>query len=118
MAVLWLCFLTEIDSNTYQVPEELEENPEINKALEELKVTAFTEEELRAYDKFWDDVRVERILVYDNFQKGFKEGIEKGETRKSLAIAKNFLSLGMLPEQVAKGTQLPLNVILSLADEK
>lgn len=70
MAVLWLRFLTEINSSTEQVPEELTENPEISKALEELKVTAFSEEELRAYDKFWDSVRVEKTLQHDSYKKG------------------------------------------------
>lgn len=78
MTVLWLRFLTEIDTNTEQVPTELKENPEIQKALEELKVTGFTEEELRAYEKLLDNIRVERTLQQDSYEKGVEEGMEKG----------------------------------------
>ena len=78
MAVLWLRFLTEINASTDQVPEELTENPEINKALAELKVTAFTDAELRAYDKALDNIRVERTLLNDRYKKGMEKGMEKG----------------------------------------
>jgi len=120
MAVLWLRFLTEINANTTEIPAELTENPEISKALEELKVSGFTEEELRAYDKFWDGVRVEKSLQHDSFQEGkaegmeegiakgkaegMEEGIAKGEQQKSLSIAKNLLKMGMTIQQVADAT--------------
>lgn len=60
------------------LPTELKENPEIQKALEELKVTGFTEEELRAYEKLLDNIRVERTLQQDSYEKGVEEGMEKG----------------------------------------
>ena len=106
MTVLWLRFLTEIDTNTEEVPAELEESPEIHKALEELKVTGFTEEELRAYEKQLDNIRVERTLQQDSFEKGIEKGIEKGETRKSLSIAQNLLTMGMPISQIIQATGL------------
>ena len=78
MMVLWLRFLTEINSNTQEIPADLLNNPEIEKAVEELKISGFTEAELRAYDKFWDSVSVERTLLDDRFQKGVKQGKEEG----------------------------------------
>ena len=102
MAELWLRYLTEINANTDQVPAELRENPEINKALEELKVTAFTEAELRAYDKALDSIRVERTLLNDRYQKG----IEEGEIRKSIAIAQNLLTIGLPIAQIKRATGL------------
>ena len=122
MAVLWLRFLTEINSSTDQVPAELTENPEINKALEELKVTAFTEEELRAYDKFWDSVRVEKTLQYDSFQKGMEKGMAegiaegelKGQNKEKLAIAQKMLSAGLPDLQVMQFTGLSQEQIESL----
>lgn len=51
--------LTEINSNTQEIPTDLLNNPEIETAVEELKISGFTEAELRAYDKFWDSVSVE-----------------------------------------------------------
>ena len=78
MMVLWLRFLTEINSNTKEVPSDLLNDPEIGKAVEELEISGFTDAELRAYDKFWDSVSVERTLLDDRYQKGMEKGMEKG----------------------------------------
>ena len=78
MMVLWLRFLTEINANTQEIPSDLFRDPEIGKAVEELKISGFTDAELRAYDKFWDTVRVEKTLQYDSYQQGMEKGMEKG----------------------------------------
>ena len=78
MMVLWLRFLTEINTNIQEVPSDLLRDPEIGKAVEELKISGFTDAELRAYDKFWDSVSVERTLQYDSYQQGMEKGMEKG----------------------------------------
>ena len=130
MMVLWLRFLTEIDSTTTEVPSDLLADPQISKALEEVKVSAFTEEELRAYDKFWDGVRVEKTLQHDSFQEGKAAGLAEGkaeglaegerkgraegELSKSLAIAKNMLASGMTETQVMQFTGLAQEQIAPL----
>ena len=58
MMVLWLRFLTEINSNTKEIPSDLLNDPEIGKAVEELEISGFSDAELRAYDKFWDSATV------------------------------------------------------------
>ena len=99
MMVLWLRFLTEINANTQEIPSDLLRDPEIGKAVEELKISGFTDAELRAYDKFWDSVRVEKTLQYDSYQQGMEKGMAKGEevgkSQRSIEIAKNMLSKGM-----------------------
>lgn len=102
MAILWLRFLTEINSNTREAPSELLDNPEINKALEEVEVTAFTEDELRAYDRFWDTVRTEKTLQHDSYQEGRAEGRAEGELYKAKEIARNMLSLDIPIATIAK----------------
>ena len=89
--VLWLRFLTEINSNTKEIPSDLLNDPEIGKAVEDLEVSGFTDAELRAYDKFWDSVSVERTLLDDRYQKG----IEEGMSQRSLEIARKMLAKGM-----------------------
>ena len=110
MAVLWLRFLTEIGADTKTPPKDLVENPEISKALEEVEITAFTEEELRAYDKFWDVVRTEKTLQVDSFDegmaKGKAEGRAEGELAKSLDIARKMLASGLPASQVMEFTGL------------
>ena len=103
MMVLWLRFLTEINANTQEIPSDLLRDPEIGKAVEELKISGFTDAELRAYDKFWDTVRVEKTLQYDSYQQGMEKGMEKGmakgeevgKSQRSIEIAKNMLAKGM-----------------------
>jgi predicted transposase/invertase (TIGR01784 family) len=95
MMVLWLRFLTEINSDTKEIPADLLNDPEIGKAVEELEISGFSDAELWAYDKFWDSVSVERTLIDDSYQKGIEKGIEKGMNQRSLEIARKMLAKGM-----------------------
>ena len=60
--------------------------------------------------------RNEGILVglERGLERGIERGIEQGAHQKALETAQNLLSMGFSPEQVAQGTNLPLDVILSL----
>lgn len=98
MTVLWLRFLTEINDKTQEVPAELLESPEISKALEEVKISAFTAEELRAYDKFWDRVSSEKTLMEGRY--------DEGKQDKTLEIAQNLKSAGMDVDTICKMTGL------------
>ena len=70
---------------------------------EELEISGFSDAELRAYDKFWDSVSVERTLIDDSYQKGkekgkeegIAEGMEKGMNLRSLEIARKMLAKGI-----------------------
>ena len=73
MQVLWLRFLTEIDEKTKVVPAELLENAEVNEALEIVERAAFTDEEMWAYDKFWDRVSTQRTFEEEIKQKALRE---------------------------------------------
>ena len=114
MMFLWLRFLTEINSNTKEIPADLLNDPEIGKAVEELEISGFTDAELRAYDKFWDSVSVERTLLDDRYQKGKEEGRAEGKeegraegmSQRSLEIARNLLSLGLPVDQITQATGL------------
>lgn len=78
MHVLWLRYLTEIDSESRSVSQDLLDNPEIGKAVQQLEESAFSDAQLWGYDDFWDAVRVERTLVSDAERKGMEQGMEKG----------------------------------------
>ena len=121
MMVLWLRFLTEINSNTKEIPADLLNDPEIGKAVEDLEVSGFTDAELRAYDKFWDSVSVERTLLDDRYQKGmetgFEKGMEKGMSQRSLEIAKKMLAKGMDEASIMDMTGLTAEEIKLLKAE-
>ena len=104
--------------------DELIQQQQYLPTTEELEISGFTDAELRAYDKFWDSVSVERTLIDDSYQKGMEkgkeegiaEGMEKGMNQKALEIAKNMLEMGLSAEQVAKATQLSLEIIKNLSN--
>ena len=65
---------------------------------------------------------------YDGYEEGFDEGreaglqvgiqqgIEQGAYETKLETAKAFLSMKLSPEQVAHGTNLPLDVVIKLME--
>ena len=106
MQVLWLRFLSEIDGNTKEVDEELLSNPDIKKALDIVEKSAFSEEQLYAYEKFWDGIRVERAFINDAVEKGEKMGIEKGRKIEIHQMAKKLKTKGLGIEDIVELTGL------------
>ena len=98
--------------------DELIQQQQYLPTTEELEISGFTDAELRAYDKFWDSVSVERTLLDDRYQKGMEEGMEKGRAEgkheANTETAQRLLAMGISAEQVAKATQLPLEIIKNL----
>ncbi len=119
--VLWLRFLTEINSNTKKIPSDLLNDPEIGKAVEELEISGFSDAELRAYDKFWDSVSVERTFIDDSYQKGMEkgraEGRAEGMNQRSLEIGRKMLANGMDEASVMDMTGLTAEEIKLLKAE-
>ncbi|MBR0180053.1 MAG: Rpn family recombination-promoting nuclease/putative transposase [Prevotella sp.] len=106
MAVLWLRFLTEINKNTEEVPQELLENDEIREAIELVQESAYTREQLMGYDLFWDAVRVDREKATEaerRYKAGLKEGIEETARRmksKGYAVEDIAEITGMTAEEI------------------
>ena len=96
--------------------DELIQQQQYLPTTEELEISGFTDAELRAYDKFWDSVSVERTLLDDRYQKGMEEGMEKGKHEANTETAQRLLAMGLSAEQVAKATQLPLEIIKNLSN--
>ena len=110
MQVLWLRFLTEIDENTREVPEELLENPDVKRAVEIVEESAYSEAEMYAYDKFWDAIRVEQAFV-DEAEIRFNIGIDKGKQD----TARKLKSMNVMTiEQIAEATGLTTEQIKAL----
>ena len=65
MQILWLRFLTEIGADTRQAPQDLLDDPHVNKALGILEESAYSKAEMYAYDKFWDQASVEATYQRD-----------------------------------------------------
>lgn len=114
MHVLWLRYLTEIDENTRQVPQELLDNPEVNKAVIALEESAFTDAQLAGYEKFWDIISVEKTLYDSAMRRGMAEGQARGKAEEQRLIAANFKKQGVAFELIAQCTGLSLEEITAL----
>ena len=105
--------------------DELIQQQQYLPTTEDLEVSGFTDAELRAYDKFWDSVSVERTLLDDRYQKGMEEGMEKGRTegieegmsQRSLEIARKMLAHGMDETSIMDMTGLTAEEIMLLKAE-
>jgi len=53
MQVLWLRFLSEISEKTTTIDSDLLEVPEIQEAVSLAQESAYTREELEAYESYW-----------------------------------------------------------------
>ena len=113
MQVLWLRFLTEIGEDTKEVPEELIENAEVKQAIEIVEESAYTDEELAQYDKFWDAIRVEQAFV-DEAEIRYGIGIKKGVKDANLNNARKMKAKGYAVEDIAEITGLTAEEINAL----
>ena len=83
-------------------------------------------EELKTIEMGFTDYIAARQKEFDwfrqgkeqGFEAGLQQGLEQGQERgahqNKLETAKNLLSMGLSSEQVAQGTNLPLDVVQGL----
>ena len=135
LQVLWLRYLTEIEDETESLPADLLENPEVKEAIEYLRESAFTLEELEVYDKYWDQVSSEKTLMADAHETGLEKGeqigvkkgeqigLEKGEQiglEKGVQLTLSIIRLyneGMKADVIAKEINQPVEVVLQVLTE-
>ena len=122
MTVLWLRFLTEINEETIDAPQELLDNPATSKALQAVEQSAMSKEEMWAYEDFWDKLGAERLLFVDSnkisrekgraegraegLAEGIAKGIAEGQMKEKIATARNLLAMNMPPDAIMKVTGL------------
>ena len=86
--------------------------------VEELKTieVGFTDY-IAARQKEFDWLRQGKEQGFEaGLQQGLEQGQERGAYQNKLETAQNFLSMGLFPEQVAQGTNLPLDVVMNLVE--
>ncbi len=127
MQVLWLRFISELNEETREVPQEWLEVPEIQEALTLAQEAAYTPEELASYETYWDSVSTQKSYVHDaekkgieegmakGIEKGREEGMVKGIEKGKLEVAKNLLAQGLDINMVSKATYLSVDKIERLA---
>ena len=113
----WLYALKNLYKLT-QRPKELCDKV-FDRLFEEAEIAKFTPQEMREYEASKMAYRDIKNCIDTAKQEGLAEGIELGRkicmelgmNQKAQDIAKNMLAMGLSAEQVAKATQLPLDII-------
>ena len=84
--------------------------PGLQKALERLKITQMTEQEVKEYKDYQFNQRFEENVIeaarYRGEQEGYEKGIEKGRKEEKLEIAQKMRTLGMDPAVIAQLTSI------------
>jgi predicted transposase/invertase (TIGR01784 family) len=122
LQVLWLRYLTEIKDGTNEIANELLSEPEVEEAINYIQESAYTEEELEYYDRYWDSIQTEKTFyeaakregMEEGIEEGRKEGrkegiekgIEKGRKEEKIEIAKKCLQKGMDISEIIELTGL------------
>ena len=87
-----------------------------HRLFEEAEIAKFTPQEMREYETSKMAYRDIKNSVDTAKREGLAEGIEIGMNQKAQDIAKNMLAMGLSAEQVAKATQLSLEIIKNLSN--
>jgi predicted transposase/invertase (TIGR01784 family) len=114
VTALWLQFLKDIKDKSTMIPEELLEVPQIAEAVEALKESSYSPEELEKYEKYWDILRTQQTFVNDARREGKLEGEKKGERKKATYIAQKLINRGFANGDIADITALGIDEIEAL----
>ena len=88
------------------------------------EIAKFTPQEMREYETSkmaYRDIKnsvdtAKREGIAEGMEKGMKQGMEKGKHEANTETAQRLLAMGLSAEQVAKATQLPLEIIKNLSN--
>lgn len=111
---LWLRYLTEINEKIRKAPQELMENPDISKAIEQVEESNFTPAQLRGYDKFWDTVSTAKMFLSsarkerlkEVYKRNYEEGYKEGRLLSALETARKMKAKGYSADTISELTGL------------
>ena len=84
------------------------------------EIAKFTPQEMRKYETskmaYCDIKNSVDTAKREGIEIGMKQGMEKGKHEANTETAQRLLAMGLSAEQVAKATQLPLEIIKNLSN--
>jgi predicted transposase/invertase (TIGR01784 family) len=119
LGILWLRFLSDIEAFMKTNLVENLESSEIRKAIELSEESAYSKEELESYERYWDQVRVEKAFISDALEKGYGIGKEEGKIEgmiqgkieaQELLILNSFRK-GLSVDLISAIVQMPLEEV-------
>jgi predicted transposase/invertase (TIGR01784 family) len=128
LQVLWLRFLTEIKDSQEKIDQDFSQSKDINEALELLKESSYSKNELESYDRYWDSISSEKTLIVDAYdegkiegeqigiEKGEQIGLEKGEKlkKKNKGIIKALKRGKLSIEEIAEDFEVTVEYVLEI----
>ena len=114
---LWLRFLTEINEETTEIPEDMMKNELIREAIGYMERSAYTKEELDAYQQWKIDAMTATAMIENARAEGKTEGKAEGEAKKANSIALKLLKKGMSIEEVIEMTEMSVGEINDLMNK-
>ena len=102
-----------------------------------LETSSYNESQLYNYEKFWDAVASERVMVTDAMRKGKMEGLEEGKRQgleegkkqgleegkiqgareNAISIARNLKRLGLPDNEIAQATGITIEEVEKVGGE-
>jgi predicted transposase/invertase (TIGR01784 family) len=140
MTILWLRFLKEV-GDSKRLIDDLMANEYTRRAVDLCEEAGFTEGELYAYDKYWDDIRVEHAIIHgshaeglakgeviglkkgkaegiaEGLAKGKAEGLAEGERKAKIQMVENSYKLGFSVEDIALATGLTTEEVTAIIQQ-
>jgi len=83
LGLLWLQLISDIDTFMKTFSKDTLESGELKQAIDLMEKSAYTKEELEAYERYWDSVRVEKALISDALREGFGKSRIEGQLEKT-----------------------------------
>lgn len=90
--------------------------PGLQEAREKLQYYSMSNAERHAYDEHLNAIMIQNDVLDNAKREGKAEGRAECRAEEKIENAKNFLAMGLSPEQVAEGTKLPLDEVLKLVN--
>ena len=120
-------FLTEIKDSQEKIDQDFSQSKDINEALELLKESSYSKNELESYDRYWDSISSEKTLIVDAYdegkiegeqigiEKGEQIGLEKGKIEELNKGIKKALKRGKLSiEEIAEDFEVTVEYVLEI----
>ena len=118
--------MKQVEENLYKLTQRQKElcDKVFDRLFEEAEIAKFTPQEMREYEASKKAYRDIKNSIDTAKQEGLAEGIEigmakgkaEGKHEANAETAQRLLAMGLSAEQVAKATQLPLEIIKNLSN--
>ena len=88
------------------IPKSAEAIPELNNAYTQAALFSWTKDELDAYEYWRMEETSDRYKLIEEYEKGIDQGIEIGEKKNRLEVARKMKQRGMTIDEVIEITGL------------